>query len=107
MPWEVWWVNFDPQVGHEQAGIRPGVVVSTKLACRLQTGLVTVVPCTTRKRGLAYQPELSGLPKPCAAMCEQVKTISAARLHRRAPGTVSTEEIALIQRVLRALVEVG
>lgn len=28
-PWQVWWVDFDPQLGREQAGLRPAIVVST------------------------------------------------------------------------------
>ncbi|WP_114452335.1 type II toxin-antitoxin system PemK/MazF family toxin [Halopolyspora algeriensis] len=27
--WQVWWVDFNPQVGHEQAVLRPAVVLST------------------------------------------------------------------------------
>ena len=26
---EVWMLNFDPTLGHEQSGIRPAVIVST------------------------------------------------------------------------------
>jgi mRNA-degrading endonuclease toxin of MazEF toxin-antitoxin module len=22
-PWQLWWANFDPKVGREQAGLRP------------------------------------------------------------------------------------
>lgn len=35
-PWQVWWANFDPQVGHEQAGHRPAVVISTAFECALR-----------------------------------------------------------------------
>src|SRR5690606_8766262 len=41
-PWQVWWVDFDPQVGREQAGRRPAIVVGSTLACSLPNRLAIV-----------------------------------------------------------------
>lgn len=35
-PWQVWMVNFEPQVGREQSGNRPAVVVASRTHCDLQ-----------------------------------------------------------------------
>lgn len=51
-PWQVWTVDFDRQIGHEQAGHRPGIVVGSTFACRLPSGLVLVVPCSSTNRKL-------------------------------------------------------
>jgi mRNA interferase MazF len=42
-PWEVWWVDFDPQVGRERARLRPAIVVGTPFACQLPNQLAFVV----------------------------------------------------------------
>ncbi|MDO8671328.1 MAG: type II toxin-antitoxin system PemK/MazF family toxin, partial [Dehalococcoidia bacterium] len=49
---EVWMVNLSPTRGHEQAGIRPGVVVSTNGFNRGPAGLAVVLPVTTTQRGV-------------------------------------------------------
>lgn len=107
-PWQVWWVDFNPQRGHEQAGLRPGVVVGTALACSLPNGLAIVVPCTTTDRGLPFHPPVSLAGRTGVAMCEQVKSIATERLVRRhSAGVVSRPEREAIMFALRQLVHVG
>ncbi|MHB1527725.1 MAG: type II toxin-antitoxin system PemK/MazF family toxin, partial [Candidatus Dormibacteria bacterium] len=50
----MWWTNFDPQVGREQAGLRPAIVVGTAFACQVPNQLAFVVPCTTTDRKLPF-----------------------------------------------------
>jgi mRNA interferase MazF len=42
---DIVWLDFDPQVGHEQAGHRPAVVLSHR-AYNAKTGLAIVCPMT-------------------------------------------------------------
>lgn len=105
-PWQVWWIDLDPQVGREQAGMRPGIVVGTSLACELPSELVFVVPCTTTVRGYAIHP-LVTLSEPSAAMCDQLKSVSRERLIRRHPATLQPAEIAEIRFALRRLIDVS
>ena len=68
-PWEVWWADFDPQIGREQAGLRPAIVVGTAFACQLPNHLAFVVPCTTTDRELPFiprSPRWSARRLPCA-----------------------------------------
>jgi mRNA interferase MazF len=44
---DVVWLDFDPQVGHEQAGRRPAVVLSHR-EYNLKTGMAIVCPMTTQ-----------------------------------------------------------
>lgn len=84
-PWQVWLVRFNPQVGSEQAGVRPAIVVGSKPMCDVVgRRLVLVVPCTGTDRGLAWQPKID-LEKPSVVMCEQVKSVSRDRLVRMMP----------------------
>ncbi|MHB1510189.1 MAG: type II toxin-antitoxin system PemK/MazF family toxin [Acidimicrobiales bacterium] len=104
-PWQLWWANFDPQVGREQAGLRPAIVVGTALACRLPNELVFVVPCTTTNRDLPFHPAVRSLDRPTFAMCDQLKSISRKRLIRRHPGEVGPEDIDSIKFALRQMIE--
>lgn len=82
-PWQVWDVDFNPQVGSEQAGRRPAVVVGSSVLCDTAgRHLALVVPCTSRDRGLAWQPKIM-LRVPSVVMCEQLKSVSRRRLVRR------------------------
>lgn len=106
-PWQFWWTNFSPQVGHEQAGRRPAIVVGTALACALPNRLALVVPCTSTDRGLPIHPRVTLDGRPGFAMCDQVKAVSVDRLvspHRA--GVVTAAEITEIKFVLRQLISV-
>jgi mRNA interferase MazF len=45
------WLRFDPQAGHEQAGRRPGLVLSP-LEFNRASGFCFVAPVTNTRRGL-------------------------------------------------------
>jgi mRNA interferase MazF len=76
-PWQVWWTDFDPQVGREQAGLRPSIVVGTPFACRLPHELAPVVLCTSVDRQLPFHPQVTALDQPTFALCDQVKSSAA------------------------------
>lgn len=105
VPWQVWWANFDPQVGREQAGERPAIVVGTTLACELPNQLALVVPCTTTDRGLPFHPAVKSLGQPSFAMCDQVKSISRERLVRRHAARLEADEVAAIKFALRQMID--
>jgi mRNA interferase MazF len=87
-PWQVWLVRLDPQVGSEQAGTRPAIVVGSRAMCDMAgRRLALVVPCTGTDRGLSWQPKII-LDKPSVVMCEQVKSVSRHRLVRMLPHEV-------------------
>jgi mRNA interferase MazF len=104
-PWQVWWARFDPQVGREQAGRRPAVVVGTSFACRLPNELVFVVPCSTMDRGLPFHPRIASLDQPTFALCDQVKSISRERLIRLHRRSLSEDEIDRVRFVLRQMID--
>jgi mRNA interferase MazF len=101
-PWQVWDVDFDPQVGREQSGRRPAIVVASRFACTALRGMVIVVPCTTTLRDLPFQPRVN-LARPSAALCDQVKSISTDRLINLLPATLTGDEIAEVRFALRRM----
>ena len=104
-PWEVWWADFDPQVGREQAGPRPAIVVGTAFACQLPNQLAFVVPCTTTDRQLPFHPQVTALERPTFAMCDQLKSVSRERLRRRHSTRLAPEDVSAIRFVLRQMID--
>ena len=95
-------------VGRGHAGRRPAVVVSADPLDDSRAGVVTVVPCTTRRRELPLHVELdpkcSGLDEVSCAKCEDAKSASEERLVARL-GAANDEALFAITRALRFLLD--
>jgi mRNA interferase MazF len=107
-PWQVWWVDFDPQFGTEQAGQRPAIVVGSQMMLDANRRLVQVVPCTHTDRGLTVHPKVVLDGDPGFAMCEQVKALDVGRVkNRHKAGRIADAEIEEIRFVLRQVLDIG
>jgi mRNA interferase MazF len=103
---EVWQLDFNPTQGHEQAGIRPALVVSNDIFNHGPAGMVVVLPVTTRFRMIplrvAIDPPEGGIGERSYIKCEDIRAVSVQRLRRRY-GTVSggtMDEVADRLRIL-------
>jgi len=102
---DIWLVDFGTPIGREQAGRRPAVIVSDDLMNAGPSGLVIVVPLTSRRRDLASHVEIdptAGLDEASYAKCEDVKSISTERLVH-VIAAVSPIEIAQMTVILARL----
>ncbi len=101
---EVWIVEIDPSVGHEQGGVRPALIISDSGFNSSRAGLVIVVPITgTTGRVPAHilvDPPEGGLIKPSYILTDQVRTISKLRLSRYL-GVISPITRAQVEARLR------
>jgi mRNA interferase MazF len=101
---DVWLVDLDPAVGHEQGGSRPCVVISDPRFNQLPINMEIVVPLTSRDRGLSHQPRVepgaSGLTRRSYARPEDVRAVSTVRFLRQL-GRVAPDELEAIRRVVR------
>lgn len=105
---EIWNVDFSPQVGREQAGVRPALVISHDRFNRLRNDLHIVVPITGTDRGLAYHvtvsPPEGGLTKASQIMCEQEKSQRVERFIDRR-GVVSNQTLHRVQEIVAELID--
>jgi mRNA interferase MazF len=105
---DIWLVDFSPQIGHEQAGVRPGLVISHDRFNQVPNGLHIVVPITSTDRGLAYHlriaPPEGSLTRPSVIMCDQEKSQSIKRFDRYL-GSVTSETLVRVQTMVAALVD--
>ncbi len=68
------WLNFDPQKGSEQAGIRPALVLSR--AAYNCFGLCLLCPVTSKIKGYPFEvvlPEDSAIHG--AVLCDQIRSV--------------------------------
>jgi mRNA interferase MazF len=97
----VWWVDFDPTRGREQAKDRAALVVSSAFHLQLTLGdLVTVLPMTTRQRpGWLHHIEAGSAAS--WVMTEQIRTVSIERFRRPSTDIVlSAEQLRDVRRAL-------
>jgi mRNA interferase MazF len=84
---EIWLVDLNPVVGHEQAGTRPALIVSVDEFNHGPADLVTLLPITSRARNLVSRVRVpageGGLAVDSYIKCEEVRTVSRDRLGRR------------------------
>jgi len=103
---DVWIVDFDPVVGHEQAKQRPALVVSVDGFNNSPAGLLTVLPITSKARPLPSRIEIrppeGGLATVSYVIGEQVRTVSTKRLGRQL-GAVAPHTLRQVEFVLRTL----
>jgi mRNA interferase MazF len=105
---EIWRISLDPTTGHEQAGDRPGLIISDDRLNASAAGLVVVLPLTRTHRGVPSHVEIrppdGGVRDLSYAMCEQIRTVSVERL-RDGPwgGVVSATTMGAVEDRLRLL----
>lgn len=105
---EVWTVNLNPVRGHEQAGYRPGLIISVDTFNHGPAGLVVIIPITTKEKGIpfhaAINPPEAGVVKRSFIKCEDIRSISTERLSK-CLGTVSLETLKAVEERLKILLD--
>lgn len=103
---EIWMVDLSPARGHEQAGRRPGFVISVDQFNHGPSGIVILIPITTKHKGIPFhvkiEPPEGGLEKTSYIKCEDIRSVSKERLYSRR-GVVSEKTIRGVEDCLRIL----
>lgn len=72
---DIVWLDFDPQIGHEQAGRRPALTISP-FSYNQKVGLAIFCPITNQEKGFPFEVKL---PKKLKAkgviLADQVKNL--------------------------------
>jgi mRNA interferase MazF len=102
---EIRWADLNPARGHEQAGLRPVLVLSHDVFNE-RSGTVIAVALTSREPNagfpLTLESQARGLPKRSWVKISQIRTLAVERLGRRF-ARASHEEVA---RVVEGLSEI-
>jgi mRNA interferase MazF len=72
---DIVWLDFDPQIGHEQKGRRPTIVISPKIY-NSKTGLALFCPITNQVKGYPFEVMLpSNFPVKGVIISDQIKSL--------------------------------
>lgn len=106
---DIWLVDLDPVVGHEQGSKRPCLVISADLFNGGSSNLAVVVPLTTKFRDLDWyvpvNPPEGGLERSSFIMCHQPTAVSFKRFSGRSFGKVGHRIMAQVKQRLRYLLD--
>lgn len=99
---DVYWVNFDPQLGSEIKKTRPAVVVGADVV-NANRRTVLVMPLTAAHTETLW-PVMVGVKAtgPACAVIDQVKACDKARFQKRI-GKLTPTEMTEIDSALRAV----
>ena len=103
---EIWLVNLDPTLGAEIRKTRPCIILNDDATGGLP--LKVIAPLTDQKVRYRDVPWMlclepaggNGLTKPSAIDLFQVRCLSESRLVHKI-GTITTRELALVQKALK------
>lgn len=98
---DIIWLSFDPQAGHEQAGHRPGLVL-TPARYNAATSLMIVCPMTSRIKGNPFEVVVSQDP-PSVALADHAKSLDWRARHATFKAKAPAAAVAEVQAKLKAL----
>jgi mRNA interferase MazF len=105
---EIWTIDFDPIRGHEQAGRRPALILSTDLFNQSPADLVIAIPLTSQQKHVrshvAVDPPEAGLKRKSFIKCEDLRSVSKQRLTKRW-GAVSQQTLHAVEDRVRVLLQ--
>ena len=103
---DIFWANLNPTIGHEQAGLRPVLILSRDVFNKY-SGTVIAVALTSQPQKAAFPLTLelnnSKLPKKSWVKISQIRTLSNKRLGKRI-GKASLKELDLIVEGLNEII---
>lgn len=101
---DIYWVDFNPARGSEQAGVRPAVVVSPDFYnSRMRTVLVAGITSTIRpaSKVAVLLPAGKPLKRECQIMAFQIMTVDKSRLGD-CKGCLDADQTVALENAMRA-----
>lgn len=103
---EIWMIDLNPVKGHEQAGYRPGLIISADIFNHGPAGLIVIIPITSQDKKIPLHvtitPPEGGITKKSFIKCEDIRSVSIERLSKRL-GNVSHETLEAVEDRLKIL----
>ena len=101
---EIWQVNLNPTRGHEQAGMRPALIISIDFFHNGPAGLVVVIPITSKDKSIplhvCIESKDSGLDRISFLKPEDIRSISKERLIKKL-GQISEKQLDEVEDKVR------
>ena len=102
---DVVWINLDPQAGHEQAGVRP-VLVLSPASYNGRVGLMVCCPITTQSKGYPFEVLIkNNLKVSGIVLADQVKSPDWKARGAKKKGRISEDELSETLNKLKAVID--
>ncbi len=106
---EVWFVNLDPTIGHEQAKTRPCLVISHNSLNYSLAHLHIVLPITSKNKKNPFHVPLEwlegGSETESFILCDQIRTISRQRFKTKSVGIVTSKTLESVEYIMSILLK--
>ena len=99
---DIVWMQFDPQVGHEQAGHRPALVLTSQ-HYNQKRGMLVCCPMTSRIKGYVFEVIVSRDP-PSVVLTDQIRSLDWRAREATRKGRVSPAVLAAVQARIKTLI---
>ena len=100
---DVVWVDFNPVRGHEQANVRPALVLSPKMYNQ-KTGLMIVCAITAQVKGYPYEVSVNEKEITGVILTDQIRTLDWKERKVKHIVTVSQSVINEVQENISTLI---
>jgi mRNA interferase MazF len=97
------WLNFSPQVGHEQAGLRPALVLSP-IFYNQRSGMMLACPITSKIKQYPFEVRIKIKKIDGVILADQVKSLDWRERKPTLGGVADTETISRTQGLIESLV---
>jgi len=101
---DVVWLDFSPQLGREQAGIRPALILSPKSYNR-KVGLMLVCPITSKIKGYPFEVRIKSAKIDGVVLADQIKSIDWHARKLSFAGHAPPDTIEQTQQVAELLIK--
>ncbi len=102
---DIVWAGLSPTVGHEQAGLRP-VLILSPIEYNQASGLCVVVPLTSKRKRLPFEVTLKLEGKDSVVLVDQLRTISWQHRVKGVTGKASGLVMKDVEAKIRLLLQV-
>ena len=100
------WVEFQPQSGHEQRGLRPAMVLSPK-SYNQKTSLAILCPITNKEKGYPFEVKLTqNVPVAGVILSDQIKSLDWEARNAKFICKLDIDVIDEVLGKIKALIDV-
>jgi mRNA interferase MazF len=100
---DIVWLQFDPPAGHEQAGHRPALVLSSA-RYNQKRGMMICCPMSSKIKGYVFEVVVSEDP-PSAILADQIKSLDWRARGATRKGRVDEAILTEVKAKLNALLD--
>jgi mRNA interferase MazF len=99
---DIVWLEFDPQLGHEQKGKRPALVLSP-IAYNEKVGLALFCPITSHSKGYPFEVKISDKNIRGVALSDQIKSFDWKSRKAKFAAKAKNAEVSEVIEKIKAL----